>query len=142
MTTQFQERFGDAGSYVVAYDTIRTHVDGFEIVARLEPDTEASPREFDAPGCCFDTTDPEYGAENQAIIDAWERDEWQYFGIVLSVSRHGVTLDNHAASLWGVEGNFPTDSGRPDNSYFDTVARELIDEAVSHATELLEILTA
>ena len=55
-------------------------------------------------------------------------------GVVVSVSRNGVTLDEHAAALWGVERNFPG----TDNSYLSEVANELADEALDAYWGLLD----
>lgn len=52
----------------------------------------------------------------------WCADEWRYVGVVLTVSKGGVTLNDHAASVWGIEDN-TTD-------YLVEVANELLDEAV------------
>jgi hypothetical protein len=57
---------------------------------------------------------------------AWRKDESFYCGIVLSVALEGVTLDAHAASLWGIEANYPDD----DNSYLAEVAQELLPGAL------------
>lgn len=59
-------------------------------------------------------------------LKAWCNDEWHYVGIVLSVECDGITLDYHAASLWGIECNYPGS----DNLYLTEVANELLDEAV------------
>ena len=52
----------------------------------------------------------------------WCADRWQYVGVVVSVSRNGIMLDSHAASLWGIE----SDAG----DYLTETADELIDEAL------------
>ena len=57
---------------------------------------------------------------------AWKKDEWYYCGVILSVAIDGITLDDHAASLWGIEANYP-DS---DNAYLSEVAGELLPEAL------------
>jgi len=36
---------------------------------------------------------------------AWKNDEWYYCGVILSVAIDGIVLDDHAASLWGIEAN-------------------------------------
>jgi len=59
-------------------------------------------------------------------MEAWRKGEWFYCGIVLSVERDGIELDHHAASLWGVEWNYPG----TDNCYLTTVANELLSEAL------------
>ena len=66
----------------------------------------------------------------------WHRDEWHYVGVVLSVSKHGITLDNNAASLWSIDMNFPGS----DNSYLTEVANELLDEALGTAKAKLSLL--
>jgi len=68
-------------------------------------------------------------ARAEAVMEAWRKDEWFYCGIVLSVSLEGVILDDHAASLWGIEANYP-DS---DNAYLSEVANELLPEALDAA---------
>ena len=60
---------------------------------------------------------------------AWKNDEWYYCGVILSVSIDGLTLDRFAASLWGIEANYP-DS---DNAYLTEVANELVPEALETA---------
>jgi len=62
----------------------------------------------------------------QAIMDAWKNDEWYYCGVILSVKIEDVDLTDHAASLWGIEANYP-DS---ENAYLTEVANELLDEAL------------
>ena len=71
-------------------------------------------------------------------MEAWRKDEWFYCGIVLSVSREDVVLDSHAASLWGIEANYP-DS---DNSYLNTVANELLPEALDAGRAAIQRLCA
>lgn len=60
-------------------------------------------------------------ADYQRLRD-WCEDRWHYVGVVLSVSRNGVMLDNHAASLWGIE----DDAG----DYLTECAEDMLDEAV------------
>lgn len=71
-------------------------------------------------------------------MQAWREDEWFYCGIVLTVSRAGIILDDHAASLWGIEANYP-DS---DNAYLTDVANELLPEALDAARAALATLCA
>ena len=56
---------------------------------------------------------------------AWLNDEWFYCGIILSVSIGETILTDHAASLWGIEANYPESN----NSYLTDVANELLPEA-------------
>jgi hypothetical protein len=58
---------------------------------------------------------------------SWRRDEWFYCGIVLSVSLEGVDLDPHAASLWGIEANYPGS----DNANLNEIACDLLPEALA-----------
>ena len=65
-------------------------------------------------------------AKAQAIMDAWKNDEWFYCGVILSVKIEDVELTDHAASLWGLEANFPNSK----NKYLTEVANELLGEAL------------
>ena len=133
----------DFDTYVCAGETIETWVDGFFVIARIEHDNcPDGPDErsegfwpslyidapgFIGPGKQFRQRFAEAQAKAQAIMDAWRADEWFYCGIVLSISRNGVTLDQHAASLWGVEANYPD----RDNSYLRDVANDLLPAALA-----------
>ena len=68
-------------------------------------------------------------AKAQAIMDAWKNDEWFYCGIILSVKIEDVELTDHAASLWGIEANYPDSQ----NEYLSEVANELVGEAMLSA---------
>jgi hypothetical protein len=102
-------------TYACEGDCIKWTAEGFDIVARLEHDTDTKPTDFD----CYDTED----------IGRWRGDEWFYVGVVLSVSRNGVELSGHAASLWGIDCNFSDTS----NAYLSKVAQELEAEALETA---------
>lgn len=127
--------------YVCQGDTIECEVDGFTVVARIEHDddsdindTDCFPEEYSAE--IFGEDTPAHRADFEKALAArraWERNEWHYSGVVLSVARNGVTLDNHAASLWGVERNFPGS----DNSYLREVANELLPEALERGRAAL-----
>jgi hypothetical protein len=67
-------------------------------------------------------------------LQSWCNDDWHYVGVILSVSRNGVMLDKHAASLWGVEDSEP--------SYLQEVARELVDEAAQAGRDAMVKLVA
>ena len=77
-------------------------------------------------------------AKAEAVMEGWRKGEWFYCGIVLSVALEGVVLASHAASLWGIEANFPG----ADNSCLTEVANELLPEAVAIARETLTRLAA
>lgn len=65
----------------------------------------------------------------EAIMEGWRKGDWFYCGIVLSVSLEGVEIAPQAASLWGIEANYPD----TDNSYLTEVANELLPEALAAA---------
>jgi hypothetical protein len=109
-------------------------------VARIEYDHDTSPRDYDQPGWCFDTTSRKYGKQNRKIIAAWEADEWFYCGIVVTVFREGVKLGE--AHLWGIEANFPFGKQKTRHAYHLTVANELLDEALDGARETIRKLAA
>lgn len=101
-------------SYVCPGDTIAWTFEGYDFVARLEHDYGTTPLDSE----CYDDDD----------IQRWKNDEWFYGGLVLSVSRNGVQLSDHAASLWGLDCNFSDN-----NDYLSEVALELQGEALDVA---------
>lgn len=104
-------------AYVCEGDTSTVEHDGYIITARIEFDQFTTP------------DDDEFMSEEATA--AWRNNEWFYCGVVLSVSYNEVLLINHAASLWGVDANFPGS----DNSYLAEVAEELLPEAIEIAKE-------
>lgn len=146
----FSEKFD---SYVCEDETITAQVDGFTVTARVvrgdSPDTPderqdgfwPSLRPDDAGFIGADKTGDDLAkADKHAgrIMQAWRDDAWFYCGIVLSVACASIALDNHAASLWGIEANYP-DS---DNAYLTEVASELLPEALDAARSALATLCA
>ena len=135
----FSERFD---SFACEGDTITCEVDGFTFTARIVaddcPDAPDQRQDgfwpslykdapgFIGPGNGFRKRFAEAQANAEAVMDAWRKGEWFYCGIVLSVERDGIELESHAASLWGVECNYPG----TDNSYLTTVANELLPAAL------------
>lgn len=67
-------------------------------------------------------------------LRAWCNDDWCWVGVVLSLSKDGIELDDYAASLWGIE----SEAG----DYFNDVANELLDEAVEAGEARLAELVA
>lgn len=168
--------------YACFGDTITCEVEGFEITARIEQDTDSgSPwDEEDGHGLISDWTSrskrpgervlhEERGSYRyydiqasmaKAIREGWDcelfgqgtpreraaraverdfkamrawcNDEWYYCGVVLSVAKNGYTLDEHAASLWGIELNYP---GSENNDYLTEVANDLLGEALKVGRE-------
>ena len=114
--------------YVCVGDSVNWTVDGFDITARVEYDPDTRPEDFDC-----------YSAKQ---ITAWKNDEWFFCGIILSVSRNGVELSNRAASLWGVDCNFPSRRKNP-NLCLSEICAELQDEALDCARKsAVRILSA
>jgi hypothetical protein len=108
------QTFPQFGNYVCHGDTITWSKEGFDFVARLEHDYSATPYDFE----CYAPKD----------LQRWKNDEWFFGGLILSVSRNGVELSEHAAGLWGIDCNFGKD-----NSYLSEVACELEHEALGVA---------
>lgn len=147
----FTTRFA---SFVCTGDRITCEAGPFEVTARIAaddcPDAPDQRQDGfwpslykDAPG--FIGPGPNHRqrfAEAQAHADAvmkgWRQGDWFYCGIVLSVSLEGVELVAHAASLWGLEANYPG----TDNSYLSDTANELVPEALAAARDVLARLAA
>jgi hypothetical protein len=72
-------------------------------------------------------------AEAEAIMAAWRRDDWFYCGIVLAIACETVELSTHAASLWGVEANYPGS----DNACLSEVADALLADALEAGRQVL-----
>jgi len=112
-------------------DSIECEREGFTVIARIESDNSYRIDHDDThnPDQSVTGCDDAQQAKLLEARQAWFDDEWFYCGIVISVSRNGVELDDHAASLWGIECNYPGN----DNSYLQTVANELLEEAIEDA---------
>lgn len=138
----FTEKFKD---FVCEGDEVSCELDGYTIAARIERDGNAdAPDEmsdgfwpslvkdapgFIGPGKNFRQRFDEAQARAEQVMEAWRNDEWFYCGIVLSVSLNETVLRTHAASLWGIEANYPGG----DNSYLTEIANELLPEALAAA---------
>lgn len=92
------------------------------LTARIECDEDTHPCDVE---CC-----------SAQKIKQWLDSEWQYVGIVISVSRNGITLDNHAASLWGIECNYNSKS----NLYFAQVCKDLEQDALGMGHKAIQRL--
>ena len=102
-------------AYACEGDRIEWTAEGFDIVARLVCDTDHKATEDE----CYDPI----------AVNRWRNDEWFFVGVVLSVSRNGVELSDHAASLWGIECNYSDTS----NAYLTEAAQQLEAEALATA---------
>lgn len=84
-----------------------------------------------------DTTSPDdFECYSQKKVKEWQDSEWQYVGIVLSVSRNGITLDCHAASLWGIACNYNAKS----NLYLAQVCKDLEQDALGMGHKAIQRL--
>ncbi len=147
----FRERFD---RHVCDGDAIACEIDGFRVTARIVrddcPDRPDQRQDgfwpslyindpgFIGPGNNFRERLAKAQAEAKAVMDAWRKDEWYYCGIVLAIECEGIELDDHAASLWGVEANYPGS----DNAYLTEVACELLPEALDAGRAALTCLIA
>jgi hypothetical protein len=121
-------------AYVCINDNIIFEHEGFTFAARIEYDESTNPSDFD----CYALDDPDYGEVNREIVEAWERDEWFYCGIVIGASYNDIDITDHATSPWGIEANFPGS----DNSFLNEMIQEILPEALRNAKTELENMRA
>ena len=118
--------------FVCYGDSIETVVDGFTFKARIEPDADSHIDDDD----CYNIDQSVTGCDDKQFIEsmkarqAWLDDEWFYCGVVISVSKAGIELDDCAASLWSIECNYPL---KDSNKYLLEVANELLPEAIGQS---------
>jgi hypothetical protein len=101
-------------------DTVSVDYGALTIRATIVPDNDTSPTDFD----CY--------TEKQ--IEAYNRGEWRFVGVVVSIHLDDITLDDHAASLWGC------DCGDGAGGYLSDTANDLLHEAMPTADRLLATL--
>lgn len=149
----FTEKFD---SYVCEGDSIACEVNGILYIARVYRDDipDAPDERDDGFWPSLNPADPGYVGESPAIpyniqmehakkvMKAWKDDEWFYCGIKISASKAGIVLDDHAASLWGIECNYPLIDGTTNNDYLTDCANDLLGEAIARAENVLEKLRA
>lgn len=135
MPATFTKTFG---LHAIVGDSISCDVEGFTITARIERDDDGRTpfermdgfwpsKDKDAAGYVLPENYEAEMIKAQRIYNAWLQDEWFYCGVVLSVSRAGITLEEDAASLWGIECNYPGS----DNGYLTVTANDLLAEALA-----------
>jgi hypothetical protein len=119
--------------YVCEGDTITAEISPFTIKARIVYDPYSHIDDDDAHNTNQRVTgcDDEQQTRLLAARKAWFANDWFYCGIVLSVAIEDTAICEHAASLWGIEANYPGS----DNAYLTDVANELLDEALDAAKE-------
>lgn len=115
-----KSKFPQFKSYALVGDSITWQKDGFDITATLHADQDSHVNNYD----CY----------SPIKIKQWMNDEWFFVGVVLSVSKGGILIDKHAASLWGIECNY----NKKGNKYLAQIAQELESEALEAARERIE----
>lgn len=120
--------------YACRGDSISTQVGPLTIEARIVYDEDYKIDDDDCHNVDQSVTgcDDEQQKRLLKARQAWFSDEWFYAGVVLSVKFDEILIDDHFASLWGIEVNYP-DS---DNSYLLEVANELLAENLDKIQEL------
>lgn len=113
--------------YACIDDSITWEKEGFDITATLVADTDSHVNDSE----CY----------SPQKIKQWERDEWFFVGVVLSVSKNGVEISDSAASLWGVDCNY----NRRSNRHLSVAALDLESEALetarARASEIIAALS-
>ena len=121
---QTENQFPAFPEYVVPGDYRRIKCGPFTIQAAIVPDNDTRATDFD----CY----------TPKQLEAWKRGEWQLYGMILSVWIDDYRLDSHAASLWGIDCNFPGG----DNAYLQEIANDLLVEALARAETIRASLLA
>jgi hypothetical protein len=130
------------GKFVSDGDRIETEVDGFRVVATAHYDDDTTPP-YERQDGFWPSKDPKNAgyvlpgdyetqmAKAKRVMEAWEADEWHYFGVAVVVYKNDVKLtDTYAHALWGIEGNYPEGDA---NEYMMTVANDLLPDAIEDA---------
>lgn len=98
-------------------DSVSVDYGPLTIRATIVSDNETSPAEFD----CY----------SESELKAFNRGDWCYVGVMLSIHLDGITLDKCAASLWGIDSH--GDSG----PYLTEIANDLLVDALVVADNLI-----
>ena len=122
----FTKKFGK-----VAYvgDTVEFSKGNYRIVAKVENDGDYNIDDDDShnPDQSVTGCDDEEQIKLLAAREAWNRDEWGYCGIVLSLWLGKIEVNDHIASLWGIELGYPGSDNAYLNEVSETLARENAD---------------
>jgi hypothetical protein len=125
-------------------DSIECEREGFTVIARIERDCDYHIDHDDGhnPNQSVTGCDDAQQAKLLEARQLWLENEWFYCGIVLDVYFNDIPVSENAASLWGIECNYPG----ADNSYLQTEANELLEEAIEDAkgqrARIIEALSA
>lgn len=101
----------------------RTYPGGWSITATIVHDDDSSPNDL-------------MGFSDLDCI-GWYEGHWYFAGLVLSISKCGVLLDTHAASLWQIQ-TVPYDHNA---AHFNEIFDDLEGEALSTGRAILKLLT-
>jgi len=115
-------KFPQFNSYACIGDSITWQKEGFDITATLHADTGSHVHDSE----CY----------SPIKIKQWFNDEWFFVGVVLSVLKNGVMVDEHASSLWGISCNY----NKKLNRYLTEIAKELQSEAIETAKKRIEVM--
>ena len=129
-TTQSHNAFQTSfDSYACFGDTITAEIDGFTVTVQIFRDELTHIDDDD----CHSLDQSVTGADDEtqkkiiAARKSWFDDEWSYCGLILSVSKNGIELNNCATSLWGLELNYPH-FWENRNEHLTETANDLLDD--------------
>ena len=131
----FKEKFD---KYVCDGDSITVEKNGLIFTATIERDAVYHIDDDDSHNVDQSVTGCDARQQKRLLNArrAWFNDEWFYCGIVVSIKTNtGMVLNNHAASLWGIEANYPISDK---NAYLTDVANELLQEAEEEAKKKIK----
>ena len=114
--------------YTCIGDCITLEKEGIIFAVSLEYDDVCKPTDFD----CY----------SKEEIQAWERDEWSYCGIVFRAEKNGVGL-GIVESLWGIAiGDYFKDYHVFISDTVEDMVSEAVKEALKRVQETIEKLSA
>lgn len=121
---EFTEKFRD---HICIGDRITTTVGSYRITARIRRDLDYDIDHDDVhnPKVHPANEFPKIHRQIMEAREAYDRDEWWYGVLILSVSFNGVELDDYAVVLGGLEINYPGSN----NEHITEAANELLREA-------------
>lgn len=115
-------------SYVCVGDSITWKKDGYTITAKIENDDFTHPENFD----CYTAQD----------VQDWKDDKWEFIGLVFSVSKNGVTLDDEAACMFGIDCDFSAESSAHLNTICIDMESEVLEQAKKKQKEIMQALNS
>ena len=133
--------------YALPGDSVEVYVGPLTVRAKLVEDQETTIDDDDvhvrdrSHPAWDGATDLQYNLTMQAR-DAHEAGQWFYGGIILSVLVDNTVLDAHAASIWGLEVNYPShlfttgvdEDSLKVNEHLAEAADEMLEDAMRHCS--------